>query len=555
MHRYLVIGLGMLLGLSLGCSSKNADTASGGQAEATSAITSAWGEEVEGLRMRVTAPKGTEFSSTAGLPLRIEIKNVGKEPVDYRRMALVAEIQAHRPQDETVRLEVADRPPINADEGGLEPGEILSWIVGLERAACPRSWKAGESLQLVVRFMVRGRGHDSKTTRPLFFLSSPPLTVKLLHDFPATLKTGELPEKWLSAATLIYHERGIWWGSTWLRVDGEGRALLIRSRFGHRDKDISPGVYKAALSKEQLGLLASLLRKHEFKIRRETPPPIDVGETTLVLSVGGAAARSGFHEPAEKREPALVHLRAEMRKLLVAVAKSRESAIDGASAGFDRLTMGMTSTWPHNRTITISPDGTYRFEMQVLEKVPGEERWVGAKQPYVATYRLSAAHLEQLERLLPSTGWLSDEANVNEALVDAIRYTMTVTRDGRTTQAICYGNQDAPYENLIRFLRGINQQEWLLYKLRPSGKDVGLWLHVLDGQLKGMLGEHSIRPYAPALDYGRLLPALERIRESEEGERLKLAREAIRRIKSLSDRQAQVNSAAPGQAVEGGQHK
>ena len=129
---------------------------------------------------------------------------------------------------------------------------------------------------------------------------------------------------------------------------------------------------------------------------------------------------------------------------------------------------------------------------------------------------------------------------------------MIVTRDGRATQTVCYGNQDAGYENLIRFLRGINEQEWLLYKLRPSSEDVGLWLHMLDSQLDGMLGEpHNIRPYAPALDCGRLLPALARIRESEEGERQNMARDAIRKIENLSDRQAHAGTTTQRRAMEG----
>ena len=145
MHRHLVVGLGILLGLSLGCASKDADTAPAAQTEAASAVTSAWGEEVEGLRVRVTAPEGTEFSRSAGLPLRVEIMNVGKEPVDYRRMGPVWEMRARDSQDETVTLEIADRPPINDEEGDyLGPGQTFSWIVGLERTACPRSWKAGE---------------------------------------------------------------------------------------------------------------------------------------------------------------------------------------------------------------------------------------------------------------------------------------------------------------------------------------------------------------------------------------------------------------------------
>ena len=287
----------------------------------------AWGEEVEGLRVRVVAPKGAEFRRATGLPLRVEIRNFGDRAVDYHRLSLTPDIQARGAQGEAGRLEVADRPTINDYEGSLAPGQTLSWTVGLERTACTRSWKAGDTLQLRVRLVVGGQGYDPNTNRPWSFMAAPPLTVKLVDDFPSVLKANELPEKWSPATTLIYHEAGIWWGSTWLRVDGQGRALLIRSRFGAPDKDIPPGVYTASLSKEQLDVLAGLLRKHKFKIRREMPPPpTDVGQTTLVLSVGGAAALSQFEQPAEKREPALAALRAEMRKLLVAVVKAPKAA-------------------------------------------------------------------------------------------------------------------------------------------------------------------------------------------------------------------------------------
>ena len=96
-----------------------------------------------------------------------------------------------------------------------------------------------------------------------------------------------MPDTWPATATLIYHERGIWWGSTRLSVDGQGQALLNRSRFGHADKDIPAGVYRATLSRDQTDTLAGLLRKHDFTTSREESLTTDAGETTLVLSLGG----------------------------------------------------------------------------------------------------------------------------------------------------------------------------------------------------------------------------------------------------------------------------
>ena len=294
-----------------------------------------WGEAVEGLQMRLTAPQGTEFRRATGLPLTIEVRNAGDQVLEYQPWSLTPQIEIRGSQGEAVWSVPSDRRPMPDLEGRLAPGQVLKWTVGLERMPFARSWKAGDTLQLNLRQGVSRPSDDPQKDGPLprlrAFVFASPLKVKLADDFPAALKAGEIPEKWSPAMTLIYHERGMWWGSTWLQVDGQGRALLMRSRGGHPDKEIAPGVYQTRLSREQLDALAALLKAHEFKERREMPPIDDLGQTILVLSVGGAAAFSEFREPAEKREPALAALRTEMRKLLLAVATAPAAAIPDES--------------------------------------------------------------------------------------------------------------------------------------------------------------------------------------------------------------------------------
>ena len=97
----------------------------------------------------------------------------------------------------------------------------------------------------------KGQTANAAAETPLLHFSAPPITIKLVDDFPAILKPAEIPEKWSEAMTLIYRDRGIFFGETWLSVDGKGRALLIRAKQGHPDKPIPPGVYVATLSAEE----------------------------------------------------------------------------------------------------------------------------------------------------------------------------------------------------------------------------------------------------------------------------------------------------------------
>jgi len=188
---------------------------------------------------------------------------------------------------------------------------------------------------------------------------------------------------------------------------------------------------------------------------------------------------------------------------------TQPAAKGAGKAAFQTLTLAMTSTWQWNRTITIHGDGTYVFDLQPLKKVPGKAHMQPDDKHYIARYRIQAAHLRQLEDLLKATKWLTTPGKVERGLRDGQKYALAIVRGPRKTSTVCYGDQGQAYKDLVRFLRRIDRQEWLLYQMTPNAQYRSNPISQLDGELDAVLGKRGkIAPYAPVLDYKRLLPAL-----------------------------------------------
>ena len=186
-------------------------------------------------------------------------------------------------------------------------------------------------------------------------------------------------------------------------------------------------------------------------------------------------------------------------------------AADREKPPFETLTVSISSTWAWNRTLTIQGDGSYTFQMQALEKVPGEKYMQPSKTPYVAQYRLSAGHMQELTRLLQATEWLAAPAPVTPRITDGMNYAMTLRRNGRVVQRTCQELPDErTYTALLKFLRRINRQEELLFGTTERGKGSPFAGGPADELDSLMRPPHPLRPYAPALDYHRLVPACEK---------------------------------------------
>ena len=190
-----------------------------------------------------------------------------------------------------------------------------------------------------------------------------------------------------------------------------------------------------------------------------------------------------------------------------ASADSREGR-DPYQAAFETFRVDIKSFWAWNRTLIFKGDGTYTFEMQTLEKVSGEERLGPSKTPYVTSYRLSPGDLWELTQLLKATQWLSTRSSPHPVATDTTEYTLTLRYDERTARRTYHDMDNVQaYVDLVRFLRRVNRQENLLFAVThrdvpfPAGDD-------LSDELDGVMGVgNRARPYAPALDYHRLVPA------------------------------------------------
>ena len=85
--------------------------------------------------------------------------------------------------------------------------------------------------------------------------------------------------------------------------------------------------------------------------------------------------------------------------------------------------------------------------------------------------------------------------------------------------------------------------EWLLYQLLPGhpegDENAAHWVHIINGEVRRVRdAPHTVKPYAPALDYIRLLPALQEVAERQQGERRAMAGKTIEAIRKLAARPA-----------------
>lgn len=155
---------------------------------------------------------------------------------------------------------------------------------------------------------------------------------------------------------------------------------------------------------------------------------------------------------------------------------------------FDSLLIEVSGFFPGRRTITIQGDGKYTFDMKDCR----------------AAYQLKPEHIRQLEELLKGADWLTMAAG-RAMVTDATTYTLTLDREGRKTKIAAEDVQQGPYKELIRFVRRFERQETLLNQATiPNQQNAAA--HELRSELGALAGKPLAMPYAPVLDYHRLVP-------------------------------------------------
>lgn len=139
---------------------------------------------------------------------------------------------------------------------------------------------------------------------------------------------------------------------------------------------------------------------------------------------------------------------------------------------FTTFSVELTSTWPHHRTITFKQDDRLR---------------------------------------------------------DAVRYAMAVVHDGQKGRAVCYGNQEKHYTDLVAFLQKVDRQEWWLYKLKKGER---VFLHMLSSHLDQVV-EKGVEPRV--LDFGRLTKSVQTLSATGTQEQTTFARKVFGKLDKISE--------------------
>jgi beta-lactamase regulating signal transducer with metallopeptidase domain len=129
--------------------------------------------------------------------------------------------------------------------------------------------------------------------------------------------------------------------------------------------------------------------------------------------------------------------------------------------------------------------------------------------------KLSPQRLLELERLLSKTDWLKAEGGEGPAThTDAGEVTITVVRNKQAKTIKCLGMRPEPYNSLLWFLRGVAEQEHLVYVfdwLHGNDTNRQLALIQLRSDIEALSGKPGRGlPYLE-YDYNRFLPTFSRM--------------------------------------------
>jgi RNA polymerase sigma factor (sigma-70 family) len=446
-----------------------------------------WGEAVNGWRLRVTTPAGTDYRAKTPLPLLLELQNASGAPLSLGLLAPSAEPEvtddAGKP---LVARPVIDVSPWEGRRDRLPAGASLKWAVDLDRLRfATEPLKAGTGLR--IRFWLAVRDETPGGQR----LFSNEVSLKLRDDHPSVLAgEADLPPKWAGSTVFVYREHRGMLGYDALRIDGEGRAVFVTVGVGKGNAaPAGPTRTEAVLDRERLDRLAGSLRDRkvwELADAAGLAAP-DEGELRLAVGAGRGSLVASFPDSTVRGRPKLQELRAEMENLkavvikAAAVQEAREKETptfptppraSDIKVDFEEVSISIRpfKAEPQQpESVRVRGDGVCEYRVEERPARGEQPRWDAA----YLEHRLDTDRLRRLEGLLKKTDWLTAPGYEGPAgHTDATRYSLTLKRKGETRAIAIDGEKGEPYKSLQAFFHGIALQENLLYRLeRLPGKE------------------------------------------------------------------------------------
>jgi hypothetical protein len=193
--------------------------------------------------------------------------------------------------------------------------------------------KAGTALRVRFRLAMRSvtlKGAPDERRQRLLFSNE--VFLKLRDEHPSVL-AGEagLPPKWAGSMLLVYREHRGLLGYDALRIDGEGRAVLVTVG---RGKGMAAGPAgpirtEAALKREHLDRLANFLCDQKVwtlaGLSQTKIAAPDKGEIRFSAGMGQGSLVANFPDSTVRGQPKLVALKAVLKEVM-AVVRGKSAA-------------------------------------------------------------------------------------------------------------------------------------------------------------------------------------------------------------------------------------
>jgi hypothetical protein len=287
-----LFGLCLLLGL-WGLASLAQATARAQTTPPASAPENPWGETLNGMRMRVTAPSAgpdgvVEYRRGRMVPLDLEIENVGPDPIPLKTIHApsfkIMDLRGNRIGVQGYLL--SHIPPWQMASGDLAPGQGIRDRVYLERL----HWRLPDGADRKINLLFQLPTPKSVPNQLSINADANPVTVMMIDSpFDHPLKSSDLPDSWTKDLEIEYVESGFFFGSLQVRIDGTGRVTANGARL-RDDSTLGNGRFEFQLTPAQSDEWVRLLKG--FWIERLNPYDgkryaSDLVQIHLCIALGG----------------------------------------------------------------------------------------------------------------------------------------------------------------------------------------------------------------------------------------------------------------------------
>jgi RNA polymerase sigma factor (sigma-70 family) len=299
------------------------------QKEAGPTIEVPWGETVEGWRLRVTMPSGTEYRRNKPMPLLLELQNDSKGPLPLGPLAWYVDPEVTENGKRLVARPLIDVSPWEGRRDEVPAGASVKWTVDFDRIRFSKQpLKAGTALQVRFRARMQDEGPKGKPLAgPQRLLLSNEVSLKLKDDHPSIMAgQADLAPKWTDTTELVYREYvplGVKSGFA-LRIDGTGRVWLMSA--GEKGQAGPGGLVRTevVLNRDRLDRLAEFLRDNKVWELADLPAEIaaiDGGEIRLSIGSGHGSLVRTFPDSMFRKQPTLLTLQREMEDVKATVLR------------------------------------------------------------------------------------------------------------------------------------------------------------------------------------------------------------------------------------------